>query len=294
MTRLENRRIAPPPLHPTERRCWVSGPGSQLAVYEYGPQPAPGVPGVVLVHGYPDDHTVFTGLIEDLAEDHHVIAYDTRNAGLSTVHDAVPASFRLPLLVEDLYAVLDAAAGGPVKLVGHDWGSIQGWAAVRDERAAALITGYTSISGPDLLHFRRWFAARLRDPRRWPDALQQALRSSYVAAFQVPVFPEAFFSVLGSRLYERAQGRSAGSNPHRGLALYRSNFAAPGAAAVHGTVRVPVDVVVPLRDPFLSPALNQGVEQFAPDIRFTAVDAGHWWPVTHAGDLATRIRTGQR
>ena len=282
----------PEALHPTERRSWVSGHNAELAVYEYGPEPGPGVPEVLLIHGYPDDHTVFSGVIPLLAEDHHVIAYDTRNAGLSIVRESVPANFRLPLLVDDLYAVLDATAGGPVLLVAHDWGSIQGWAAARDPRAPSRLSRYLSISGPDLQHFRRWFAQRLRTPRGWFDAVQQCLRSSYVAAFQLPVFPELFFSIIGSRLYERTQGRPAGRNPQRGLALYRANFAAPGQPAPHGRVELPVHVMVPLHDPFLSPALNQGVEEFAPNVRFTAVDAGHWWPATHPEDFAARIREG--
>lgn len=292
MTLLGTRRPAPAPLHPTERRSWVSGEGAQLAVYEYGPEPGPGVPEVLLVHGYPDDHTVFAGVIPLLAKDHHVIAYDTRDAGLSTVQDSGLKHFRLPLLVDDLYAVLQATAAGPVQLVGHDWGSIQGWAAARDPRAPSLISRYLSISGPDLQHFRSWFAERLRSPGRWFDVLQQSLRSSYVAAFQIPVLPELFFSLVGSRLYERTQGRRAGRNPQRGLALYRANLASPGQPAVPGPVLIPVDVIVPLRDPFLSPALNQGVERFAPKARFTAVDAGHWWPATHAADLAAWIRDG--
>ena len=290
MTLLGIRQPAPAPLHPTERRSWVSGHGAQLAVYEYGPEPGPGVPGVLLVHGYPDDHTVFAGVIALLAKDHHVIAYDTRDAGLSTVQETALANFRLPLLVDDLYAVLEATAAGPVQLVGHDWGSIQGWAAARDPRAQSRLSRYLSVSGPDLQHFRSWFLRRLRTPGRWLDVAQQCLRSSYVAAFQIPVLPELFFSALGSRLYERTQGRRAGRNPQRGLALYRANLASPGQSAVLGTVEIPVDVIVPLRDPFLSPALNQGVEEFAPLVRFTAVDAGHWWPATHPADFAARIR----
>ncbi|MFZ3453244.1 alpha/beta fold hydrolase [Arthrobacter sp. 7Tela_A1] len=292
MSLLGTRRSAPAPLHPSERRSWVSGEGAQLAVYEYGPEPGPGVPEVLLVHGYPDDHTVFAGVIPLLAEDHHVIAYDTRDAGLSTVQETALANFRLPLLVEDLYAVLKAASAGPVQLVGHDWGSIQGWAAARDPRAPSRLSRYLSISGPDLQHFRGWFARRLRVPARWPDVAQQCLRSSYVAGFQIPVLPELFFSTVGARLYERTQGRPAGRNPQRGLALYRANLAARGTSALQGAVQIPVDVMVPLRDPFLSPALNQGVEEFAPRVRFTAVDAGHWWPASHAADLAARIREG--
>lgn len=139
MTLTATRQTAPVPLHPTERRRWVRGQSAELAVYEYGPEPGPGVPEVLLVHGYPDDHTVFAGVIPLLAADHHVITYDTRDAGLSTVQESVPANFRLALLVEDLYAVLEAAAGGPHGIRGHSPGS-PGTSAFQDRTC--------SISGP--------------------------------------------------------------------------------------------------------------------------------------------------
>ena len=282
-------------LHTGERRRHVAGPGADLAVFEYGPEPGPGVPEVLLVHGYPDDHAVWEPLIRELALDHHVITYDTRNAGASRTTGAGLAAYRLPLLVEDLYAVLEATAAGRVHMVGHDWGSIQGWAAARDPRAASRLTGYTGISGPDLLHFRRWITDRLRSPRHWPALAQQALRSTYVAAFQLPVLPELLFTAGGARAYEKATGRSVGRNPQRGLALYRANMAgAPTDQVRDAPVPIPVHVVVPLRDPFLSPGLNQGVDRFAPRVRFTAVDAGHWWPATHPADLADVIRAAEK
>ena len=141
---------------PEQRRGIIRSRGAELAVYEYG-TPAAAVPSVLLVHGYPDDHHVFDGVVELLAPDRHVITYDTRNAGQSRVTgDGAKhlAPYRLELLVEDLYAVLEATGAGRVHLVGHDWGSIQGWAAIQDPRAQGRILSYTSISGPDLAHFR--------------------------------------------------------------------------------------------------------------------------------------------
>lgn len=50
-----------------ERRRTVTTAGAELAVYEYGPEPGPDVPTLLLVHGYPDDHRVFAAAIRDLA-----------------------------------------------------------------------------------------------------------------------------------------------------------------------------------------------------------------------------------
>ncbi len=263
------------------------GQGAELAVFEYGREPGPGVPTLVLVHGYPDDHRVYLPVIRRLAATHHLVAVDTRNAGQSV---AVSGNYRISVLVDDLFAVLDAVAVPGVHLVGHDWGSIQGWAAVADPRAEGRIARFTSISGPDLGHFRRWARSRLRTPGRWPELAGQLLRSWYIGAFQLPVLPELFWQVALRRRYERSVGRRVGADPLRGLALYRALRSPSGLRPRLPAVTVPVHVVVPVQDPFLSPALVEGLGEWVEDLRVTRVDAGHWWPETRPDDFADLLR----
>lgn len=253
------------------------------------------MPTLLLVHGYPDDHRVFLPVIRELAATHHVVAYDTRNAGASVVVGR-PGDFTLATLVDDLFAVLDAVGAAGVHLVGHDWGSIQGWAAVQDPRAAALVRRYTSISGPDLGHFSRWVRSRLRNLRSWRQLAGQLLRSWYIAAFLVPVLPEAAWRLFLTRRYERGAKRSVGNDPVRGLALYRSNFRGvrnrPAPRAARARITMPVQVVVPVRDPFLSPHLVDGLEVWVEDLSVVRVDGGHWWPATRPAEFATLLRNG--
>ncbi|CAA9236501.1 MAG: Oxidoreductase, short-chain dehydrogenase/reductase family [uncultured Arthrobacter sp.] len=263
------------------------GQGAELAVFEYGRQPGPGVPTLVLVHGYPDDHRVYLPVIALLAATHHLVAVDTRNAGQSV---AVSGDYRISVLVDDLFAVLDAVAVPGVHLVGHDWGSIQGWAAVADPRSEGRIARFTSISGPDLGHFRRWTRSRLRTPGRWPELAGQLLRSWYIGAFQLPVLPEIFWQVALRRRYERSARRRVGADPLRGLALYRALRSPSGLGPRLPAVTVPVHVVVPVKDPFLSPALIEGLGEWVEDLRVTRVDAGHWWPETRPADFADLLR----
>ncbi|MCC9205992.1 alpha/beta fold hydrolase [Arthrobacter sp. zg-Y769] len=286
---------APFPREPgTEaRRSTVRSRGAELAVQEYG-APVPGMPGILLVHGYPDDHHVFDGVVERLAPDRHVITYDTRNAGASRVTanaegQKALAPYRLELLVDDLFAVLDATGPSSVHLVGHDWGSIQGWAAIQDPRAQGRILSYTSISGPDLGHFRRWFRTRLHSPRLWPQALLQALRSWYVAAFHVPVLPDAAWKHLLTSRYEKYAGRKIGDSGVRGLQLYRANMFRSGNAVPDAGYAGPVQVIVPLKDPFLSPKLVSGLQERFPRVEITKVDAGHWWPERSSADFAALL-----
>lgn len=271
----------------SERQRTIRSNGADLAVFEYGPDPAADTPVLLLVHGYPDDHRLYLPLIRELAETSHIIAYDTRNAGSSSVTDK-PASFVLQALVDDLYAVLAATTASPVHLVGHDWGSIQAWAAVQDPRAAGRISRFTSVSGPDLQHFSRWIRERLRHPRGWSQLLGQLLRSFYVAVFQIPLLPEVLWRFFLTGSYERATGRTVGNNPIRGLALYRANFQVRSQPPIR--VSIPVHVIVPVRDPFVSPSLTDGLNDWVPRLTVTKVKAGHWWPATHASDFAKLLR----
>ena len=268
-----------------ERRSTVRSRGADLAVFEYGPPPTAENPALLLVHGYPDDHHVFDAVVEALAADRHVITYDTRNAGASRVDTEETASYRLDLLVEDLYAVLDATGAGSVHLAAHDWGSIQGWAALQDPRAEERILSYTSVSGPDLGHVRNWLASRVRTPLRWPQALEQVLRSSYVAAFQLPAVPEAAWKYVLTPRYEKRSGRSIGDNAIRGLQLYRANMLS-GSTPPMGTYAGPVQVIVPLEDPFISPLLASGLKDRFPNVEVVAVDAGHWFPEDNSAEFA--------
>lgn len=272
-----------------EQQHNLAVPGANLAWFAYGPRPGPGAPCILFIHGYPDDHTVFRTAIAELSADHPVIAYDTRNAGRSHAISDTRAAYRLPLLVDDLFAVIDAAAAGPVHLVGHDWGSIQGWAAIQDPRAQGRILSFISISGPDLGHLRRWFRSRLRRPALWAQAAGQAVRSSYVAAFQLPVLPELAWRLFLTRGYERLTGRTIGDNGARGLALYRTNLFSrrrfPACTAL------PVQVLVLRRDPFVGPRLVDGLQSWVEDLTIVEVDGGHWWPARQGILLAQVVRS---
>ncbi|THJ66731.1 alpha/beta fold hydrolase [Arthrobacter echini] len=259
-----------------ERTRTVPTKGADIAVFEYGLDPRPGDPTLVFVHGYPDDHRVFHQVLRELAPTHHLVALDTRNAGRSRTLGG--AGYTLAELVDDIVEVLNAIdAPGGVRLIGHDWGSIQCWAAIQDERTDGIVIDYTSISGPDLRHFSAWLRRRFQDPRLVPQGIGQLLRSWYVAAFQLPVLPELLWRYGLSRQYELTARRNVGRDPIRGLALYRANMLPGVSPPKRRQVRIPVRMVVPLKDPFISPKLVDGVEDFVDDLTVTTVPGGHWW-----------------
>lgn len=282
------------------QRNTVASEGVELAVWERGD---PSAPTVVLVHGYPDTHVVWEAVADDLATDHHVVSYDVRGAGESTAPADV-SGYHLRHLMADLEAVLDATAGEePVHLVGHDWGSIQGWEAVTCERLDGRFASFTSMSGPSLDHASRWMRERRKlDRSALRDLVRQGSRSWYVAMFQIPGLAElgwrTFVPRTITRYLRRVEGVPSGAGPaetlptdgRNGLELYRQNVGGRLRGSEPRTTDVLVQLVVALRDRYVTPQLLEGLERIAPQLTRREIDAGHWLVVTRASEFAGLVR----
>ncbi|MEU3443939.1 SDR family oxidoreductase [Streptomyces griseoincarnatus] len=284
------------------RQRWVRTGGVELCVAELGD---PERPAVVLVHGYPDSKEVWSRVAPRLAERFHVVAYDVRGHGGSTAPRPLRGGFTLEKLTDDFLAVADAVSPHrPVHLVGHDWGSVQGWEFVTVPRARERILSFTSVSGPSLDHFGHWIKSRVSrpTPRRAGHLLGQGVRSWYVYALHTPVLPElAWRGPLGRywpRLLERMERvpgdgyptASLPSDAAHGAWLYRDNVRSRlGDPRPDAYAHVPVQLVTPLGDRFLSPRLHDGLEQWTPRLTRRTLSSGHWVPRSRPDQLATWI-----
>ena len=183
-------------------------------------------------------------------------------------------------------------------LIGHDWGSVQAWSAVTAPALDGRIASFTSISGPSLEQFGHW----LRDVRRHPvGSVRQVLDSYYTLLFQLPGLPEAFVHTglfdRATRVISRPKHSSAAQShrPERtdadkvnGLQLYRANL---GRAAAHAPerVRIPVQVVAPKDDPFITVAAQTGAPRAWVDSLRTRVVSGGHWIVAERPDVVARL-----
>lgn len=286
----------------TRPRRVTTGDGLGLAVQERGRR-AGGAPTVLLVHGYPDDHAVWDLVVDRLIDDLHVVTYDTRGAGASGV-PAERAGYRLPTLGDDVAAVAAAVSPDrPVHLVGHDWGSIESWAAVTDPAHHDRFASFTSLSGPSLDHVGPWVRSRLRlDPGALRVLGAQGVRSWYTVALRTPLgplawrrglaarWPEAVARREGATVDARWPGAALEGNAVRGVDRYRANL---GRGArdrpVPTPTAVPVQLVVARGDAFVTPALLDGLEALAPDLVRAEVDGGHWLPRSQPDTVARLV-----
>lgn len=284
------------------RERWVSTGGVELCVAELGD---PTRPTVVLVHGYPDSKEVWSEVAERLAGRFHVVLYDVRGHGRSTAPTPLRGGFTLEKLTDDFLAVADAVSPDePVHLVGHDWGSVQSWEFATVRRTEGRIASFTSMSGPSLDHFGHWIKKRMArpTPRRVGQLLGQGAKSWYVYMLHTPVLPElAWRGPLGKRwpkILERMEKVPAGDYPTpslpsdaaHGAWLYRDNVRArlsrPRADAY---AHVPVQLVLPLGDIFLSQRLYDELELWAPGLVRRTLPAKHWVPRTRPDQLSAWI-----
>jgi pimeloyl-ACP methyl ester carboxylesterase len=146
-----------------QRSLWVDG--LNLRLVDEGQGPA-----VLLVHGFPDDHSVWRRQIGALvAAGYRVIAPDLRGCGESDMAGRV-SDYHLSRLCADLDALLETLQLPQVALIGHDWGAVIGWHFAM--RYPQRVSRYAALSVGHPLAYAR-------------GGLEQKLKAWYVLAFQL-------------------------------------------------------------------------------------------------------------
>lgn len=148
-------------------------PGAELAYFERGD---PSGPLIVLQHGFPDYPKTFFPLMERLvARGYRCVAPFLRGYAPSTTH----GPFDQARLGDDLAALVQALSPQrQAVLIGHDWGAVATYAAVRS--SPRLFRRAVTLAVPHVAAFER----NVRT------SLSQQRRSAYIAFFMLPFVPE--------------------------------------------------------------------------------------------------------
>ena len=294
-------------------RFIIAQDGTDLAVYEEG---NPDGPTIVLVHGWPDSHVLWDGVVALLADSYRIVRYDNRGAGASSVPGGVPA-YSLATLADDFAVVVAATSPhSPVHVVAHDWGGAAIWEYVSRPEAADRVASYTSVSGPDPRHVSRYIReglSRPYRPRRFARAAAQAAHFSYMIGFSIPVLaPAAMRTFLAGRInryliapgippQQRCQGPTLVADATNGLKIYRANFFPElRGSPREGPVAVPVQLLVNTEDKFVRPHVYDDTPRWVSRLWRRDIRAGHWSPMSHpqviaaaVGELASHLEGGR-
>jgi pimeloyl-ACP methyl ester carboxylesterase len=142
---------------------------------------------VLLLHGVPETSSVWRDVAPELADGRRVLAPDLPGLGGSSY----AGPFDVPSLVAQLAAMIEAEAGGPVDVVGHDWGG-------------SLALGLAGAR-PDLV--RRLCVANA------PFRQIPLHRAVHIPFFALPALPELVFRLGGRRVVDAMLALAWKSSP---------------------------------------------------------------------------------
>jgi NAD(P)-dependent dehydrogenase (short-subunit alcohol dehydrogenase family)/pimeloyl-ACP methyl ester carboxylesterase len=287
----------------TERIVDSSG-GVRIAAYEQG---NPDGPTLVMVHGWPDSHVVWDGIVPLLADRFRIIRYDNRGVGKTSVPKPVSA-YKMGCYADDFAAVIDAMAPGqPVHVLAHDWGSAGMWEYLSRPGASDRVASFTSVSGPSADHLNRFIIGNLKRPYRpkqFLRALSQFLSFSYMGFLSIPVVAplavRGFIAegvrrmlvvrdgIPAEKLHYSDTYKTDAANSSK---VYGANyFRAVGSARADHYVDAPVQLIVNTNDPFVRPYVYDDTKNWVPQLWRRDIKAGHWSPMSHARTIAQSVR----
>ncbi|OBF94946.1 short chain dehydrogenase [Mycobacterium sp. 852002-51152_SCH6134967] len=275
----------------------------RIAVYEEGD---PQGPTLVFVHGWPDSHVLWDGVVPLLSDRFRIVRYDNRGVGNSTGPKRVSA-YRMSAYADDFDAVVAAVSPGePVHVLAHDWGSAAMWEFLARPGAGDRVASFTSISGPSIDHLNAFVTSSLLRPwrpRRFARALSQFLSFAYMGFFSIPVIAPLAVSGFVANLVRQIllvrdgipreqlhHSATYKADAAKSVKVYGANYLRsmkPGRRDHY--VDVPVQLIVNTKDPFVRPHVYDDTKKWVARLWRRDLAAGHWSPMSHPRAIALSV-----
>lgn len=269
----------------------------------------PDLPPLLMLHGFPEYGGAWSDLAPLLADRFHCIAPDQRGYGQSWAPDGVE-NYVLSELVSDMAALITqigGPTGGPVTVLGHDWGAsvAYGLAMFRPDLVSRLIIA----NGVHPALFQRELAAggAQSEASQYINTLRRDGSQDRLAADDFVGLTKLFSARMnlgwlsGDRL---AQYKAEWARPGRLETMIHWYRATPLQVADPGQpitdlrplpvdrmqVQCPHLLIWGMDDTALLPEATQGLEDFAPDLtRVTLTGVDHWLCHQKPQDVADAI-----
>ena len=250
--------------------------GIRFAIVDEGSGPA-----VVLVHGFPLDHTIWEGQIRLLARHGRVIAPDLRGFGAS---EATPEAVSIAQHADDLAAMLDAlGVAEPVVLAGLSMGGYVALSFYRKYRSRLrgmiLCDTRAAADTPQAAAGRLESAARVE--REGPRVLAELMLPRMFAPATFQDRPEVVGRLERMILAGNAVGLAAAA---RGLAQR------PDFTAMLPEIDCPTLLIVGKHDAISTAAEMGAMARSIPGARLVEVEeAGHMAPLEKPAEVAAAM-----
>ena len=234
---------------------------------------------VVLVHGLGGTATaIYKHLLAPLSERHHVVAYDLRGSGQSSV---TPGPYTVELLAEDLDAVLAALDLDTVTLIGHSLGGgiVLEYAATRPDRVRAAV-GIGAVTGlPE--QGKVGMAARAETVEsQGMAAVAETVATNGLAPSFREAHPEEFQELVSL----------IASSDTTGYAAQCRALVAMDVTSRLPELRCPVLLVCGEKDQASPPAANEANAALIPDVRVVELaDTAHIIPWERPDELLSEL-----
>ena len=274
---------------------WTDGEANVGEVRLHWIEAGSGQP-VVLLHGFPEFGHAWRHQLPALAAaGFRAVAPDMRGYNLSS-RPSGHLHYTVQRLAGDVAGLVKALGGGPVHLVGHDWGGVVAWYVAMHH--PELVDRLVILNAPHPAIFRREIVK--------PD---QFFRSWYVYFFQLPGLPEWAirrndFGVL-ERIF-RHDPVHPGAFTESDIGRYKDAAARPGALTAMlnyyraarlprpepKAVRAPTLLIWGMRDQALSPRNTEGLEEWVPDLRIERIPNSSHWVMSDVPERVNELLAG--
>lgn len=228
---------------------------------------------LVLLHGFPFDHTIWNEQVRALEEQYRVITPDLRGHGRSP---APEGAYSMDLMARDVLALLDHVGVYKAVWVGHSMGGYVTLAAYRlaPERFLGLgMVASNYLADNDEARQRRY------------DTAEKVSQEGAGAAVNPKVFKEG--TPPDSPIVQYLNNVVLATPPAGIIGTMLGMAARPDSTETLKSVRVPVLVIGGQGDQLFKPEIPQKMAELIPDATLVMVDSGHV-PMLEQPDAVTQ------